>query len=85
MLSLSLDIGRDDGALLASGDGIKGTLSGGGVWEMTEQSMFNTFELHQDRRVSDPLKQLAGPTFPKIVGRQLENSLSKVKATVSNR
>lgn len=46
--------------------------------------MFNTFELHQDRKVSDPLKQLAGPNFPQIVGRQLENGLSKVKAMLSN-
>lgn len=46
--------------------------------------MFNTFELHHDRKVSDPLKQLTGPTFPQIAGRQLENGLSKVKATLSN-
>lgn len=46
--------------------------------------MFNTFELHQHRKVSDLLKQLAGPTFPQIAGRQLEDGLSEAKATLSN-
>lgn len=46
--------------------------------------MFNTFELRQDCKVSDPLKQLTGPTFPQMAGRQLENGLNEAKATLSN-